>query len=527
MRFRKSRDRIRVMLIDKTRLRRSTGAFRSATAPAALGALCLKRFVETDPDLRDRVEFVVRSYAFDAPCGLIVHEIVEQRPDLVGMTCQPWNTLDNIQIGGLLRQLLPETIIVHGGPMVVDRDRYLRKVAGSGVSVVVEGEAEETFSELLSHLLCGEPRLESIAGLGTFGENGHLVVTAPRASPDVSRLPAVMTPEHLDALGPVVPYETSRGCPYQCSFCNWGGRRTSLRFRSRDVIEQDLRAILTDERVSQLWFVDSAVDVSVDHVRFLADVIRRYRRHPVLVGAFFNFQAADLSYAADLRGAFDFVRAGLQTANDKLLGELGRKELRAGRVDRIREKVLPHFPDLRVDVMFGLPGVTMEDLCSSVRFLLDRDVRYINLFRLQAMPGTELAERKEAHGLVADAEYPFMVYAHHGCSAEQLIEMQQLKLNLDALRPLFWGGLYEPLRERGVDLVDFAGRLHTFVPRLNHRMEYGMADDDELAWGPDLVDAVLRAASLYTDDPGQRSALTMAMESAYSMVSRPIQAQAH
>jgi len=527
MRFTKSRDRIRVMLIDKTRLRRSTGAFSAATAPAALGAFCLKRFVETDPRLRNRVEIVVRSYAFDAPCGLIVHEIVEQRPDLIGMTCQPWNTLDNIQIGSLLRQLLPETIVVHGGPMVVDRNRYLEKVAGSGVSVVVEGEGEETFAELLLHLLDGAPPLKSIAGLGFFDEGGQPAVTAPRESPDVSRLPPVMTPEHLDALGAVVPYETSRGCPYQCSFCNWGGRRTSLRFRSREVIEQDVGAILGADRVQQLWFVDSAVDVSVDHVRFLADVIRRHRRHPVFVGAFFNFQSADLSYAADLAGAFDFVRAGLQTANDKVLSDLGRKELGIGRVDRIREMVLPHFPTLLMDVMFGLPGVTMEDLAGSVRFLLDRDIRYINLFRLQAMPGTELAERRDVYGLVADMEYPFMVYAHNGCSAERIIEMQQFKVNVDALRPLFWAGLYAELRRKGVDLIDFARRLHTFVPRINHRMEYGMADDDDLDWGPDLVDAVLRAASLYTDDPERESALASAAESAYSLLSRPVQAQAH
>jgi hypothetical protein len=247
----------------------------------------------------------------------------------------------------------------------------------------------------------------------------------------------------------------------------------------------------------------------------------------VFVGAFFNFQSADLSYAADLAGAFYFVRAGLQTANDKVLSDLGRKELGIGRVDRIREMVLPHFPTLLMDVMFGLPGVTMEDLAGSVRFLLDRDIRYINLFRLQAMPGTELAERRDVYGLVADMEYPFMVYAHNGCSAERIIEMQQFKVNVDALRPLFWAGLYAELRRKGVDLIDFARRLHTFVPRINHRMEYGMADDDDLDWGPDLVDAVLRAASLYTDDPERESALASAAESAYSLLSRPVQAQAH
>jgi coproporphyrinogen III oxidase-like Fe-S oxidoreductase len=504
---------LRVLLLCKTLIPRSSGAWKNATAPWALGAFSLKSYVATRGALWERVEIAIKSYARDENNELILQEIIEHGPDLVGFTCQPWNHAEQIKLSRLIRRLLPGVVVLHGGPMVLHRDRYLSQLGPDAVTIAVEGEAEESFAELLSHFVFGEPELAAISGLGFFDEASRPVVTAERSNPDVSKLPPLSGAGDLAALGSYMLYETSRGCPFRCSFCNWGSQKARLRSRDRAVIEQDLKAILAQPRVTDLWLTDAGLDISVDHVLFLADVIRRHKRHPVNVSGYFFLLHADLSYVEKLVGAFDTLQLGLQTANERVLSEIGRKPLDLARFDRILDAVLPHFPDLRVDLLYGLPGIGPKELRQSVRFLLDKGIWLINLYRLIAIPGTEMAENRERYGLVADEEFPYNVYASDGCSIRDLLEMQQFKVNMDTLRGLFAGGAHARAKSAGLDLIEFADRLHTLIPRFNHRTDFGLEMDRKLE--PELIDALYDAAARFAGSTSQQVELAELLERAY------------
>lgn len=505
---------LRVLLLSKTRVPRNSGAWRRASAPWALGAWSLKRYVETLDDLSPRVDISVRSYASDETNELVLQEIVQHRPDIIGFTNQPWNYGDHIRLSRLIRRLFPDIVVVHGGPMVMYRERYLERLGADCVSVIVEGEAEESFAELLAHYADGKPALESIAGIGWFDDEGTSHVTAERANPDVADLPRVMTPEALDSMGSYILYETSRGCPFRCSFCNWGSQKAKLRSRRREVIEADIAAILARPDVTHLWITDSGLDISKDHVLFLADVIKRHKRYPIHISGYFFLLHADLSYVAELRGAFDTLQLGLQTANENVLSELGRKALSIERFDRILDSALPYFPDIRVDLIYGMPGIGPEELKRSVRFLLGKGISLINLYRLIAIPGTEMAENRERYGLVADDEFPYNVYASDGCSTEDLFAMQQFKVNMDTLRDLFGRESYERALDQGIDLVDFADRLHTLVPRMNHLVEYDLEMDRSI--DRDLLAALHQAADAYAPDDSARKVLRSLLDEAFA-----------
>ena len=508
-------ERLRVLLVCKTLAPARSGAWRTATAPWALGAFSLQSYLATRDDLRDRVEVVIRSFPADAAHELVLDEVLAVAPDVVGFTVQPWNYADTVALSRLVKRLMPGVAVWHGGPTVVHRRAYLAHLGPETVDLVVEGEGELPFAELCAHRLFGLPALDAIAGVGWFDADGALRVTPDGANPDVSLLPPVMTADNLGAMGSYVLYECSRGCPFRCSFCNWGSQKAKLRSRDRGVIERDLAAILARPEVTHLWITDAGLDLSVEHVLFLADCIRRHRRHPVHVSGYVFLLHRDLSYVSGLVGAFDTLQLGLQTANEHVLSEMGRKALSVERFDRILDVVLPHFPDLRVDLLYGLPNIGPSELRDSVRFLLDKGIWLINLYRLVAIPGTEMGDEPEKYGIVAAADFPFSVYESQGVSARDLFEMQQFKVNLDTLRALFADGAQQKARAAGLDLVDFASRLHELVPRFNFLTDYGLEMDRDL--DPELVTALRAAAEAYTSEPAPRGALHALLDHAYGV----------
>jgi radical SAM superfamily enzyme YgiQ (UPF0313 family) len=502
-----------VLLLTKTLHPGTDPVWRKASAPWALGAFCLRSYVESIPELAERVQIEIRSYPSDASDALILDEVRQRRPAIVGFTSQPWNYVDNIRISRTIARLWPNMVVVHGGPMVIARGAYLQK-AGPAIKVAVEGEAEETFAELMRHYALGDRGLGAVAGIAYFDDDGALQVNPARAPPDLTKLPPVMTPQNLAEMGSYALYETARGCPFRCSFCNWGSQRTKLRARSRAVIEHDLRAILATPGLEQIWLTDSGLDISKDHVTFVSDTIRRHRQGRVGVAGYVFLLHEDLSYVERIVQGIDQIQVGLQTANEDSLSEIGRKALSVQRFDRILDAVLPHYPSLRVDLLYGLPHIGPADLRDSVRFLLGKGIWLFNLFRLVAIPGTELAENKAKYGLVADEEYPFTVYASDGCTSEDLFEMQQFKVNMDALRFVIADGGYTQALAAGVDLVDFAAQLHLLVPNLNRLVPYDVGFD----WAPSapVVAAMLEAVDRYTSHENGRDALKALIRSRLS-----------
>ncbi|MFH2006057.1 MAG: B12-binding domain-containing radical SAM protein [bacterium] len=499
----RSADPVRVLLMSRIHEPGRHVVDPQQQARKALGAFCLEAYVRAQPSLRDRVRIEIHSFLRDAPMSRPVEEVLRQQPHVLGLTCQAWNYEDHIRLGRLIRSLAPDTLIVHGGPMVVGRRRYLERVGADAVHVVVEGAGEEIFADLLRHVLDGTPRLEDIPGIGFFDEQGQPRVTADRTPPRLSELPPMITPENLRRMGPYVLYETSRGCPYACAFCNWGSHK--IQYRSRDAILQDLAAILGHPGTESLWIVDSAVDIRKDHALFLADAIRRHRKHKVIVVGYLFLKARNLDFVRELRGAFDTVQLGLQSADPDILGGMGRTGLKPERFDDMFRKVLSWFPGLRVDLMFGLPNQQLADLQQSVRELLQRGIRFINTFRLVVIPGTEIGENRERYGIVAEDWSPWEVHACAGVSPDEMIRMLRFKENLDILRGLLATGCYGQALEGGVDLVDFVTCLHLHSPELIASVS--REDEHDVELEPAHVELLLSAARRYTEGAPEQGRL--------------------
>ncbi len=168
-------------------------------------------------------------------------------------------------------KIMPYTRIWVGGPEVsYDGEAFLNKYPQ--VEGVMVGEGEETFLELVRHYTEGRTSLEQIPGI-VFRDRGkgQLCRTSPREILDMSMIPFPY--EKIEAFNhKIIYYESSRGCPFSCSYC-LSSVDKRLRFRKLDLVYRELQYFL-DHRVPQVKFVDRTFNCRRDHAMGIWTYIR-------------------------------------------------------------------------------------------------------------------------------------------------------------------------------------------------------------------------------------------------------------
>ena len=177
------------------------------------------------PEIRDHYDLEVRMMRNR------IEEVADEleSPAVVGFSSYCWNILGNRRLATMCRERFPEATIVFGGPSIPTRpERVLQFLQEHpAVDVLVHGEGELTFADLLQARLAGRP-LSSVHGLSFRGD--PCVTTPPRPRiDDFSGLPSPFLDGTFDRLlalyGDAIVgalWETNRGCPYYCTFCDWG-----------------------------------------------------------------------------------------------------------------------------------------------------------------------------------------------------------------------------------------------------------------------------------------------------------------
>ncbi len=371
-----------------------------------LSLFYIKSYAETDPVIgaSSRIDVVVPEDASDA--ARTAAEIVARKPDIVGFSCYIWNMLHTMEIARRVKEQAPGTTIVVGGP---DVSSVPKKALATypWIDVVVRGEGEETFRELLSHWVeRGKPGVGSdlrhIQGLG-FRERDEIVLTERR--PFLENLDVIPSPYLngcIDLKGETrsILFETYRGCPFKCSFCfypkDYGNLLHSF---SMERVREDLGNILKSG-AKNIFLMDPTFNIppkrAKEILRFIAD----------------NRVASDLSVTVELRvdlldqefmgllkqAGISVVEIGLQSSNDAALRAVDRKQ----NMRKITDNV--HFlQSIGVEVVFqlifGLPEDTYEDYLESLDFCIGLKPTKIEPYRLQLLPGTPMYENAELLGL--------------------------------------------------------------------------------------------------------------------------------
>lgn len=404
-----------------------------------IGAV-LRGYAESDELVRSSYEFAGTWDGRPDP-----QEVVAQLDDpyLFGFSCYVFNFEWTMQVAKAVREAFPRCIMIAGGPHVPDDpsnffgrsffDEY------PWIDVLVHGEGEVPFVELLRAYLDETPDLSGVAGI-SYRADGK-----PRTNPKGTKLPGVIdlpspwTAGYLDAqiesyreqgLPIDVLWETNRGCPYACSFCYWGTLDTNkLRTYTMERLAEEIR-YFAEKKVDMVWVCDANFGIlkrDLEIAQMLAES-KAKTGYPRYVAAHHGKNTSDVIYqiirtqqaAGQLYGGVWMAR---QSVSEEVLTAIKRPFAKGAR-ERASEWKARFAADgtpVKVDLILGLPEETPESWFRGLGDLFrDGFHEDVHIHYLSLLPNTPLADQVETHQLDV-VRKPFRLLVQHTESSEVIV----------------------------------------------------------------------------------------------------------
>ncbi len=370
-------------------------------------------------------EIEIAEYTINQQSDDILIDLYKRQPDLLCFSCYIWNVE---YVEGLvceLHKLMPALPIWVGGPEVSYDARQVLECM-PGLSGVMVGEGEETFLELMHYYHgCGKP--EDIAGIVYRNSDGAICCNEWRQPIDLSEIPFVYH-DMQDFENKIIYYESSRGCPFSCSYC-LSSVDKCLRFRDLELVKRELQFFI-DARVPQVKFVDRTFNCN--HKRTL-EIWSYLIKHDLGVTNFHFEVAADLLNQEELqcikqmRPGLIQLEIGVQSTNEETIREIRRTmnfEEVARVVGEIKKGGNVH---QHLDLIAGLPYENLARFRRSFDEVYALHPEQLQLGFLKVLKGSYMAEQQEAYGLVHKSCPPYEVLCTKWLSYDDILLLKMIE----------------------------------------------------------------------------------------------------
>lgn len=442
----------------------------------------------------------------------ILSGIYKQSPDVIAFSCYIWNIREVLSLVRELGKILPSVPLWLGGPEASYKADELLKSYPELTGIMI-GEGEETFSELLCYYeeksgccrekgsvekgsIDDEPKsLKDIRGIACRnGEN--IIHTEERELTDLSRLPFLYDELSLFE-NKIIYYESSRGCPFRCSYC-LSSIDKQVRLKDISVVKRELKFFL-DHKVPQVKFIDRTFNCSHGHAMEIWKFIKEHDNgitnfHFEISADLLNDEELDLLNT--LRPGAVQMEIGVQTVNAKAIKEIRRimdvDKLEAA-VKRLHAGKNIH---IHLDLIAGLPFEDYESFRNSFNRVYAMKPEQLQLGFLKVLSGSYMEEKSRDYGLLYTENPPYEVLAtkwlpfEDVCRLKQVEEMVELYYNsnqfthtLPYLKRFFPDAfaLFEGLAtfyERKGYFINTPSRMYRYEALFNFAMEETVGEEE-------------------------------------------------
>lgn len=385
------------------------------------------------------MEIEIGEYTINHQMDHVLRDIYQRKPSVIGFSCYIWNISYVKDLLRNVRKVLPDADIWLGGPEVsFDADRILSEEPA--VDGIMMGEGEDTFARLaefyavsgtgaaMKSLNAEENRqLSGIHGLA-FREIGGTVQMNPvRPVMDMSRIP--FSYGELDGFEHrIIYYESSRGCPFSCSYC-LSSIDKSVRFRDLELVKRELQFFL-DHRVPQVKFVDRTFNCKKDHAMAIWQYLLDHDNDVTN----FHFEISadllgeeELALIQAMRPGLIQLEIGVQTTNPDTIREIRRTM----NLDKLRQVVgrINGFGNVHqhLDLIAGLP---FEDYGSFMRSFNDvyaMKPEQLQLGFLKVLKGSYMEAASCGYELVCKGEPPYEVLSTAWLSYGDILRLKNVE----------------------------------------------------------------------------------------------------
>ena len=389
----------------------------------------LKAYAEERLEMRDW-EIALAEYTINHEKYAILKDIYKKRPDVIGFSCYIWNISLVRELITELKKLLPQVPIWLGGPEVsFDLNEQMRKVPEA--FGIMFGEGEETFLELLSwyqeHGIGCRTGLDMIRGIAWRNEDGGIQINPQRSVLDLSQVPFL----YQDLSGwknRIIYYETSRGCPYRCSYCLSSVDKT-VRFRDLSIVKKELDFFLK-EKPSQVKLVDRTFNAEKKHGLAIWQYLLEHDNGVTN----FHFEVSadligeeELNVMRQMRPGLIQLEIGVQTTYKKTAEAIHR----TASFEKIAEVVrkIKTFSNIHqhLDLIAGLPYEDYESFGYSFDDVYELRPDQLQLGFLKVLYGSPMYEQKENFGIVYESQPPYEVLNTKWLSYDDIIRLKDVE----------------------------------------------------------------------------------------------------
>jgi len=339
-----------------------------------------------------------------AGCQMLIDAIVSRRPDILGFSLYLWNVERTLHIINGVKANLPDLRVIVGGPEVTKDSSYI--LSNTNIDVFIFGEGEITFVEYIKHVLNGDPEIDEIPGI-FYRKNDEIIVNKKREN--IADLDLIPSPYLLGYIDPKKYREmmifTMKGCLLGCTYCSWTTRGRLRAYTVERLREELLLARKTGEEMI-VSIIDSAFNLSPIFFDF-CDMAQEINKDKSLkFNCFIQADLVDEIVAKILKDSnFTGVEVGLQSSNPKVLTNINR-HMELARflkgISCLRKEGVP----VKVDVILGLPGDSLESFEETLKFIHDNEIDPL-IFNLSLGHGTKLSRQTDSFGAEVQASPPF------------------------------------------------------------------------------------------------------------------------
>ena len=368
---------------------------------------------------------ILREYTINQPKDEILKDIYSSGADVVCFSCYIWNISFVRELIRDLVKILPKTAFWAGGPEVsYDAEKFLTEMPE--MTGVMVGEGEKTFHDLLEFYVDGKDSLEEISGIA-YRTGDKIIHNGWRELMDLSAIPFVY--EHLEKFeNRIIYYESSRGCPFSCSYC-LSSIDKKLRFRDLELVKKELQFFL-DHRVPQVKFVDRTFNCKHEHAMTIWKYILEHDNGVTN----FHFEiSADLlreeemELMSQMRPGLIQLEIGVQSTNPETIRAIHRhmdlKKLEhcVNRVHSFRN-IHQH-----LDLIAGLPYEDYDIFHQSFNDVYQMKPDQLQLGFLKVLKGSLMQKEAEVYGIVYKEKEPYEVLSTNWLTYGEVLKLKMVE----------------------------------------------------------------------------------------------------
>ena len=396
-------------------------------------AACNAKYIHSNPAVYDLRAFaseykehiLLGEYTINQTKDEILKEIYRSGAEVVCFSCYIWNISFVRELIFDLKKILPGTAFWVGGPEVsFDAENFLKEMPQ--VTGVMVGEGEETFMELARYYIEKKGTLADIRGIA-FRENGEIFHNGWREVMDLSRVPFAYE-QTEDFANRIIYYESSRGCPFSCSYC-LSSIDKKLRFRNLELVKKELQFFL-DKKVPQVKFVDRTFNCKHDHAM---EIWKYILEHDNGVTNFHFEISADLLREEELelmsrmRPGLIQLEIGVQSTNPDTIRAIHRnmdlKKLEAS-VARVKSFGNIH---QHLDLIAGLPCEDYESFRRSFEQVYRMKPDQLQLGFLKVLKGSSMYHEAQKYEILYKEKEPYEVLSTAWLSYEDILKLKMVE----------------------------------------------------------------------------------------------------